>query len=189
MTIFYPFNLPLSLPRSLSPVYPPTMTAAYAACLLTRQCNTAAYSLCGRSMTTSDMIVQIHPCFERTFVWLLWKCGRHTNILEFSEDFFVIIMIDTSIHLSFQMIFFVILVIDTLAFLWLFVWLLWRLTGTHNQPILAFISSGMYILTHKEQSPRWIVLWYLLAFCWKRKTFPTILDLVRFYYLSTMYLR
>lgn len=45
-------------------VFGPTISAAYAACLLTRECNRKAYSKNRRSTTTSDMIECIHDSFE-----------------------------------------------------------------------------------------------------------------------------
>ncbi|EDO27144.1 predicted protein, partial [Nematostella vectensis] len=45
----------------------PTLVAAYAASGLTRWCNRLAYSRLKRSMTTSDMIQQIHQAFEELF--------------------------------------------------------------------------------------------------------------------------
>lgn len=41
--------------------------ACYAACKLTRECNARAFKKCGRSMTCSDMIKQIHNVFEDYF--------------------------------------------------------------------------------------------------------------------------
>ncbi|XP_059162942.1 ATP-dependent (S)-NAD(P)H-hydrate dehydratase-like [Physella acuta] len=43
------------------------MCAAYAACVLTRECNRRAFMEHGRSMTTSDMISVIHTSFESLF--------------------------------------------------------------------------------------------------------------------------
>ena len=43
------------------------MTAAYAACLFTKQCASRAFSKNGRSTTTTDMIKEIHPSFEHLF--------------------------------------------------------------------------------------------------------------------------
>ncbi|EDO45663.1 predicted protein [Nematostella vectensis] len=45
----------------------PALVAAYAASGLTRWCNRLAYSRLKRSMTTSDMIQQIHQAFEELF--------------------------------------------------------------------------------------------------------------------------
>ncbi|RUS74795.1 hypothetical protein EGW08_017441 [Elysia chlorotica] len=47
--------------------YPFGMQAAYLACALTRECSRRAFELNGRSMTTTDMIAQIHPSFEHLF--------------------------------------------------------------------------------------------------------------------------
>lgn len=46
----------------------PTITAAYSACVLTRQCSKQAYAQCGRSMTTSDMIAQLPSAFEQLYL-------------------------------------------------------------------------------------------------------------------------
>lgn len=43
------------------------MLACYAACKLTRECNTKAFARLGRSMTASDMIQEIHGVFEKYF--------------------------------------------------------------------------------------------------------------------------
>lgn len=48
-------------------VYGPTICAAYAACLLTRECNRRAYAKNRRSMTTSDMVGCIQESFECLF--------------------------------------------------------------------------------------------------------------------------
>uniref|UniRef100_A0A0B6ZE48 ATP-dependent (S)-NAD(P)H-hydrate dehydratase n=2 Tax=Arion vulgaris TaxID=1028688 RepID=A0A0B6ZE48_9EUPU len=48
-------------------IYGPGMCAAYAACALTRVCNRHAFEVCGRSMTTTDMISQIHNSFQSLF--------------------------------------------------------------------------------------------------------------------------
>lgn len=45
-------------------VYGPTISAAYAACLLTRECNRRAFSKNRRSTTTSDMIESLREAFE-----------------------------------------------------------------------------------------------------------------------------
>lgn len=45
-------------------VYGPTISAAYAACLLTRECNRRAFAKNRRSMTTSDMVDCIQDSFE-----------------------------------------------------------------------------------------------------------------------------
>ncbi|KAK3768078.1 hypothetical protein RRG08_009204 [Elysia crispata] len=50
-----------------SPTYKFGMQAAYLACALTRECSRRAFELNGRSMTTTDMISQIHPSFEHMF--------------------------------------------------------------------------------------------------------------------------
>ncbi|EDV25062.1 uncharacterized protein TRIADDRAFT_25123 [Trichoplax adhaerens] len=42
----------------------PTLTAAYAACLLVKTCAEAAFKLKGRSMIVSDLIDIIHPSFQ-----------------------------------------------------------------------------------------------------------------------------
>ncbi|GFR74070.1 ATP-dependent (S)-NAD(P)H-hydrate dehydratase [Elysia marginata] len=47
--------------------YPYGMQAAYLACALTRECARRAFQLNGRSMTTTDMIAQIHASFEDLF--------------------------------------------------------------------------------------------------------------------------
>ncbi|XP_005110931.1 ATP-dependent (S)-NAD(P)H-hydrate dehydratase [Aplysia californica] len=52
---------------SLVSTYGRGMCAAYAACLLTRRCNSLAFKSHGRSMTTTDMISQIHSAFEGLF--------------------------------------------------------------------------------------------------------------------------
>ncbi|KAL4230033.1 hypothetical protein ACF0H5_010420 [Mactra antiquata] len=44
--------------------YGPTISAAYAGCLLTRECNRRAFSKYQRSMTTSDMISSIQESFD-----------------------------------------------------------------------------------------------------------------------------
>lgn len=43
------------------------VVAAYAACKLTRGCNEKAFEKFGRSMTTGDMIPEIHPVFSHFF--------------------------------------------------------------------------------------------------------------------------
>ncbi|KAI4462458.1 atp-dependent (s)-nad(p)h-hydrate dehydratase family member [Holotrichia oblita] len=43
------------------------MIACYAACKLTRECNTIAFKKLGRSMVASDMIQEIHGVFEQYF--------------------------------------------------------------------------------------------------------------------------
>ena len=48
-------------------VYGPTICAAYAACLLTRECNRRAYAKNRRSMTTSDMVGCIQESYEILF--------------------------------------------------------------------------------------------------------------------------
>lgn len=48
-------------------VYPQGMQASYLACALTRECSRRAFQLRGRSMTTTDMIDQIHASFEYLF--------------------------------------------------------------------------------------------------------------------------
>jgi ATP-dependent NAD(P)H-hydrate dehydratase len=47
--------------------YGATMCAAYAACLLTRECAKHAFSLMQRSTTTSDLIASIHHVFSSYF--------------------------------------------------------------------------------------------------------------------------
>ncbi|XP_033743254.1 ATP-dependent (S)-NAD(P)H-hydrate dehydratase-like isoform X2 [Pecten maximus] len=46
----------------------PTITAAYAACLLTRQSNKQAFAQFGRFMTASDMIGQLPTAFEQLYL-------------------------------------------------------------------------------------------------------------------------
>ncbi|XP_078402206.1 ATP-dependent (S)-NAD(P)H-hydrate dehydratase isoform X1 [Cetorhinus maximus] len=45
----------------------PTLVAAFGACALTRQCNHQAFQKHRRSMTTSDMIVEISTAFNKLF--------------------------------------------------------------------------------------------------------------------------
>ncbi|KAJ3592324.1 hypothetical protein NHX12_007451 [Muraenolepis orangiensis] len=45
----------------------PSMLAAYGACCLTKQCNSQAFQLHGRSTTTSDMIQEIGSAFRKIF--------------------------------------------------------------------------------------------------------------------------
>ncbi|XP_038618109.1 ATP-dependent (S)-NAD(P)H-hydrate dehydratase isoform X1 [Tachyglossus aculeatus] len=45
----------------------PFLVAAFAACSLTRQCNSQAFQKYGRSMTTTDMIAQVGAAFNRLF--------------------------------------------------------------------------------------------------------------------------
>ncbi|XP_038673887.1 ATP-dependent (S)-NAD(P)H-hydrate dehydratase [Scyliorhinus canicula] len=45
----------------------PTLVAAFGACALTRQCNYQAFQKHQRSMTTSDMIVEISTAFNKLF--------------------------------------------------------------------------------------------------------------------------
>ncbi|KAK3699951.1 hypothetical protein QZH41_016611 [Actinostola sp. cb2023] len=47
--------------------YSPTIIAAYAASTLTRTCNNLAFAKLKRSMTTSDMVEEIHNAFEKLF--------------------------------------------------------------------------------------------------------------------------
>ena len=47
--------------------YSPTILAAYAASTLTRTCSNLAFPKHGRSMTTTDMIDEIHFAFEKLF--------------------------------------------------------------------------------------------------------------------------
>ena len=53
--------------RNNSSAYQHGMQAAYLACALTRECSRRAFELNGRSMTTTDMIAQIHTSFEYLF--------------------------------------------------------------------------------------------------------------------------
>lgn len=46
----------------------PTVTAAYAACVLTRKCNRLAFSTHKRSMLTTDMVSHIQDAFEYLYV-------------------------------------------------------------------------------------------------------------------------
>ncbi|XP_066475059.1 ATP-dependent (S)-NAD(P)H-hydrate dehydratase isoform X1 [Tiliqua scincoides] len=45
----------------------PFLVAAFGACSLTRQCNNQAFQKCGRSMTASDMVLEIGAAFNRLF--------------------------------------------------------------------------------------------------------------------------
>ncbi|KAH0624539.1 hypothetical protein JD844_032127 [Phrynosoma platyrhinos] len=45
----------------------PFLVAAFGACSLTRQCNNQAFQKCGRSMTASDMILEIGAAFNKLF--------------------------------------------------------------------------------------------------------------------------
>ncbi|XP_062831524.1 ATP-dependent (S)-NAD(P)H-hydrate dehydratase isoform X3 [Anolis carolinensis] len=45
----------------------PFLVAAFGACSLTRQCNHQAFQKCGRSMTASDMILEIGAAFNKLF--------------------------------------------------------------------------------------------------------------------------
>ncbi|XP_023608234.1 ATP-dependent (S)-NAD(P)H-hydrate dehydratase isoform X3 [Myotis lucifugus] len=47
--------------------FSPLLVAAFGACSLTRQCNHQAFQKHGRSTTTSDMIAEIRPAFNRLF--------------------------------------------------------------------------------------------------------------------------
>ena len=47
--------------------FPTEVVAAYAACRLTRECNSRAVAKAGRSTLTSDMLEEIHPAFEALF--------------------------------------------------------------------------------------------------------------------------
>lgn len=47
--------------------YGPTMSAAYAACTLTRECSRQAFMKYRRSVTTSEMLSEIHPAFEKLY--------------------------------------------------------------------------------------------------------------------------
>ncbi|XP_070264696.1 ATP-dependent (S)-NAD(P)H-hydrate dehydratase isoform X3 [Myotis yumanensis] len=47
--------------------FSPLLVAAFGACSLTRQCNHQAFQKYGRSTTTSDMIAEIRPAFNRLF--------------------------------------------------------------------------------------------------------------------------
>ncbi|KAJ8876437.1 hypothetical protein PR048_020882 [Dryococelus australis] len=47
--------------------YPGSVVAAYAACMLTKQCNQQAFVRHGRSMLTTDMIKEIHSAFNCLF--------------------------------------------------------------------------------------------------------------------------
>ncbi|CAG2208030.1 ATP-dependent (S)-NAD(P)H-hydrate dehydratase-like isoform X3 [Mytilus galloprovincialis] len=53
--------------NALLSLYGPNLCAAYAACLLTKECNKQAYSQKRRSTTTSDMIDCIQSSFEALF--------------------------------------------------------------------------------------------------------------------------
>ncbi|XP_060065217.1 ATP-dependent (S)-NAD(P)H-hydrate dehydratase-like [Ylistrum balloti] len=54
--------------NELVQAFGPTITAAYTACLLTRQCSQQAFAQCGRSMTTSDMIAQLPKAFNQLYL-------------------------------------------------------------------------------------------------------------------------
>lgn len=56
-------TLLMPLPSSFSPF----LVAAFGACALTRQCNHQAFQKHGRSTTTTDMIAEIGPAFNRLF--------------------------------------------------------------------------------------------------------------------------
>ncbi|XP_061482610.1 ATP-dependent (S)-NAD(P)H-hydrate dehydratase isoform X2 [Rhineura floridana] len=45
----------------------PFLVAAFGACSLTRQCNNQAFQKCGRSMTASDMVLEIGAAFNKLF--------------------------------------------------------------------------------------------------------------------------
>ena len=47
--------------------FPPAVVASYAACRLTRECNSRAVAKAGRSTLTTDMLEEIHPAFEELF--------------------------------------------------------------------------------------------------------------------------
>lgn len=47
--------------------FPPAVIASYAACRLTRECNSRAVAKAGRSTLTTDMLEEIHPAFEALF--------------------------------------------------------------------------------------------------------------------------
>ena len=47
--------------------YGPSISAAYAACTLTRECNRLAFSKYGRSVTTSEMLSEIHQAFDHLY--------------------------------------------------------------------------------------------------------------------------
>jgi len=47
--------------------FPPAVIASYAACRLTRECNSRAVAKAGRSTLTSDMLEEIHPAFDELF--------------------------------------------------------------------------------------------------------------------------
>ncbi|BFZ24568.1 hypothetical protein BsWGS_27607 [Bradybaena similaris] len=53
---------------SVLKTYGPGICAAYAACALTRVCSRRAFEVNGRSMTTTDLISQIHESFKYLFL-------------------------------------------------------------------------------------------------------------------------
>ena len=58
----------MSIFSALLSLYGPTLCAAYAACLLTKECNKQAYSQNRRSTTTTDMVNCIQSSFETIFM-------------------------------------------------------------------------------------------------------------------------